>query len=104
MPAPCPENETFGHRGPKNDPLYPCRKLLLMAERRLDPAGRAMLTGLLRASDPRGEVAEAWHAKEAVRFFYDLPNPEITNRCLVELAADLQDTDVPARGPPSAAR
>lgn len=89
------QNETLGHRGHKNDPLYRCRKLLLMAEQRLDVAGSAKLTGLLRAGDPRGEVAYAWHAKEAVRFFYDLPNVEIADRYLAELAADLQDSEFP---------
>ncbi len=89
------QNETLGHRGRKHDPLYRCRKLLLKAEERLDPAGSTKLTGLLRAGDPRGEVAYAWHAKEAVRFLYDIPNPDLANRYLAELAADLQDSDFP---------
>jgi transposase len=57
------QNETLGHRGRKADPLYRCRKLLLKAEERLDPVGSTKLTGLLRAGDPHGEVAYAWHAK-----------------------------------------
>lgn len=89
------QNETLGHRGRKGDPLYRCRKLLLKAEERLDPVGSVKLTGLLRAGDPHGEVAYAWHAKEAVRFFYDIPNPDMADRYLVDLAADLQDDDFP---------
>jgi len=89
------QNETLGHRGHKHDPLYRCRKLLLKAEERLDPAGGVKLTGLLRAGDPRGEVAYAWHAKEAVRFLYDIPRPDLAARYLAELAADLQDNDFP---------
>ena len=89
------QNETLGHRGRKADPLYRCRRLLLAAEERLDPRGNTKLQGLLRAGDPRGEVAYAWHAKEAVRFFYDIPNPELAGRYLDELAADLQDNDFP---------
>ena len=42
-----------------------------------------------------GEVAYAWHAKEAVRFFYDLPNSDIAEKYLTELAADLQDDEFP---------
>ena len=89
------QNETLGHRGRKHDPLYRCRRLLLAAEERLDPKGSTKLTGLLRAGDPRGEVAYAWHAKEAVRFFYDIPNPEMAERYLAELADDLQDDEFP---------
>ena len=69
------QNKTLGHRGHKHDPLYRCRRLLLAAEERLDPKGTDKLQGLLRAGDPEGEVAYAWHAKEAVRFLYDIPNP-----------------------------
>jgi transposase len=56
------QNETLGHRGHKNDPLYRCRRLLTKADERLDVNGREKLLGLLKAGDPRGEVATAWHA------------------------------------------
>ncbi len=55
------QNETLGHRGRKADPLYRCRRLLLAAEERLDHRGSTKLVGLLRAGDPHGEVAHAWH-------------------------------------------
>jgi transposase len=89
------QNETLGHRGRKADPLYRCRKLMLMAEERVDIGGQHKLQGLLRAGDPHGEVAYAWHAKEAVRFFYDIPNPDHATRYLSELASDLQDDTFP---------
>ena len=89
------QNETLGHRGRKTDPLYRCRKLMLMAEERVTIDGHAKVQGLLRAGDPRGEVAYAWHAKEAVRFFYDIPNPVHAETYLAELAADLQDEAFP---------
>ena len=89
------QNETLGHRGQKHDPLYRCRRLLLAAEERLDAKGDAKLQGLLRAGDPKGEVAYAWHAKEAVRFLYDIPNPDYAARYLDELARDLQDETFP---------
>ena len=57
--------------------------------------GQHKLQGLLRAGDPKGEVAYAWHAKEAVRFFYDIPNPAHAERYLGELARDLQDETFP---------
>jgi transposase len=56
------QNETLGHRGRKRDPLYRIRRLLTKAEERLEEAGREKLLGLLRAGDPRGELATTWHA------------------------------------------
>jgi len=35
---------------------------MLAAHERLDHRGEAKLAGLLRAGDPHGEVAYAWHA------------------------------------------
>jgi len=56
------QNDTLGHRGRKADPLYRCRKLLAMAEERLDEAAGSKLRGLLAAGDPDGSVGEAWRA------------------------------------------
>jgi hypothetical protein len=56
------QNDTLGHRGRKNDPLYRARRLLTKVHRRLDDRGEAKLTGLLAAGDPTGEVRMAWHA------------------------------------------
>lgn len=61
------QNETCGHRGRKDDPLYRARRLLTKVHERLDDSGDAKLRGLLDAGDPRGEVRMAWHAKEVVR-------------------------------------
>jgi transposase len=65
------QNETRGHRGRKDDPLYRARKLALIGEERLDDRGMSKLHALLEAGDPHGEVFEAWAAKEAVRSFYE---------------------------------
>lgn len=48
------QNETLGHRGHKADPLYRSRRLLTIADERLDDDGRSRLLGLLDAGDPRG--------------------------------------------------
>ncbi len=60
------QNETMGHRGRKDDPLYRCRRLLTKADERLDERGQAKLLGLLQAGDPRGEVKAMWHAKQVL--------------------------------------
>jgi transposase len=46
------QNDTLGHGGRTNDPLYKCRKLLVMADERLDANGKTKLLGLLEAGDP----------------------------------------------------
>lgn len=89
------QNETMGHRGRKADPLYRARRLLTKAHERLDEAGDAKLVGLLRAGDPHGEVAMAWHAKEIVRSIYEIPDPTVADEYVIQLAADLQDDSCP---------
>ena len=69
------QNDTFGHRGRKDDPLYRARRLLISAHERLSERGDARLRGLLRAGDPHGEVRLAWHAKETLRGLYDIDCP-----------------------------
>ena len=66
------QQETCGHRGRKDDPLYRSRKLLTLGEERLDPDARAKLAALLNQGDPNGEVYEAWCVKEAVRDLYTM--------------------------------
>ncbi len=56
------QNETFGHRGRKNDPLYQARRLLTEADEPLNDKGRSRLLGLLAAGDPHGDVRTMWHA------------------------------------------
>jgi transposase len=65
------QQDTFGHRGRKDDPLYRSRRLLTRADERLNDKGRSRLVGLLEAGDPNGEVRAAWHAKEVVPSIYD---------------------------------
>ena len=86
------QNETLGHRGHRDDPLYRSRRLLTKAHERLDTRGEAKLLGLLEAGDPRGEVRLAWHAKETIRGIYTIDE---ANAFVDELADDLLDTDHP---------
>jgi hypothetical protein len=89
------QNETLGHRGRKDDPLYRCRRLLTRADERLDDKGRTKLVGLLDAGDPRGEVRTAWHAKEVVRSIYDIDDPAVALEFVTRLAVDLADESCP---------
>ena len=89
------QNETLGHRGRKDDPLYRCRRLLTRADKRLDDKGRSKLLGLLQAGDPLGEVGMAWHAKEVVRSIYDHTDPDLALEFVHRLGRDLQDRSCP---------
>lgn len=90
------QNETFGHRGRKIDPLYRCRRLLTMADERLEENGRMKLLGLLNAGDPKGDVTAAWHAKEAVRELYSHTNAVLALSYVDRLADDMCDEVHPA--------
>jgi transposase len=85
------QTETMGHRGHKADPLYRARRLLAMAEEPLSSDGKTKLLSLIEAGDPKGEVATAWHAKEAVRELYGHQDQALALCWLDELSADLGD-------------
>ena len=88
------QNETLGHRGRKDDPLYRIRKLLLTGAERLDERGeRRMLLGL-RIGDPRDEVLGAWLAKESVRDVYLTDDPAVAATLLDKAIAGCAADDV----------
>ncbi|MYK74894.1 MAG: transposase, partial [Acidimicrobiaceae bacterium] len=89
------QQQTLGHRGHKEDPLYRARKLLTMASEHVTGAGRTRLRGLLDAGDPYGEVRDAWHAKETLRGVYDIEAPDVGAATVEQLAQDLQDPGLP---------
>lgn len=89
------QNETLGHRGRRDDPLYRARRLLLRADERLEENGRTRLLGLLAAGDPRGEVKAMWHVKEVVRSIYGHRDPVLASEFVERLGRDLQDDDHP---------
>lgn len=89
------QNEIFGHRGIKDDPLWKARRLMTIADERLSEEGRTKRTGLLKAGDPRGEVAIAFHAKEAVRELYAHHDPELALQFVEALADDMDDREQP---------
>ena len=51
------QNETLGHRGRKDDPLYRCRRKLMMADERLDDTSRSKLLGLLGPATRKARCA-----------------------------------------------
>jgi transposase len=89
------QNEREGHRGRKLDPLYRARRLLTMADERLNDHGREKLMGLLNAGDPKGQIFATWRAKELVRGLYDYCDPALALAFVQRLGNDLQDPDLP---------
>lgn len=89
------QNETMGHRGRKDDPLYRIRRLLTKADERLTDKGRTKLVGLLAAGDPNGEVKTAWHAKEVVRQIYTHTDPVLAVEHVERVGRDLQNESCP---------
>jgi transposase len=83
------------HRGRKTDPLFRARRLLTKAHERLDDKGEAKLLGLLDAGDPKGEVRDAWHAKEVVRSIYDITDATVAEEFVCDLSIDLQHDSRP---------
>jgi transposase len=89
------QNELFGHRGRKEDPLYRVRRLLTKAEERLSEDGREKLLGLLRAGDPKGHVATTWQAKELIRAIYCHENEALALEFITQLGKDFLESAPP---------
>jgi transposase len=89
------QNETLGHRGRKSDPLYRCRRRLVMARERLSVDGHDKLLGLLAAGDPKREVWFAWNAKEVVRQIYDHTDHQLAVAWVDEIVRDFADGEMP---------
>jgi transposase len=85
------QQETTGHRGGKGDPLYGARKLLVMADERLDEASHVKLASLLEAGDPYGEIRDSWHAKETIRTSYHITSHTEAAEFMTRLSAELAD-------------
>ena len=89
------QNETCGHRGRKDDPLWRVRRRLSMAAERLTVDQHDRLVGLLRAGDPKQEVWFAWNAKEVVRQTYAHSDPELADAWVAEIVRDFADQSMP---------
>jgi transposase len=79
------QSEQLGHRGRRDDPLYRARRVLLVAEERLDADATQRLSSLLELGDPNAEVAIAYRIKERLRDFYRTSSPDEARQILEEL-------------------
>jgi transposase len=86
------QNDIFGHRGRKDDPLYKARGLLTMTAERLDVNGTEKMLGPVRGGDRYGQVEATWTAKEAVRELYTVPDYDLADKFIDELIRDMNDS------------
>ena len=68
---------------------------MTIAHERLDEESNLKLVGLLEAGGPRGEVRNAWHAREVARSIYAIEDPELAVEFVTQLGIDLQDESCP---------
>ena len=75
------QNETLGHRGRKSDPLYRCRRLLTMADERLDEHGRVQAPRPVARRRPEGRgddrLAREGSGPRALRPHRSSPRPRV---------------------------
>ena len=64
------QQQTYGHRGRADDPLYRIRRVLRRGAEHLTPAGWARLLAGIEPGDERGQVATAWVAAQELRAIY----------------------------------
>jgi hypothetical protein len=62
--------DTMGHRGHKDDPLYKIRGLLRHGVEHLTERQQAKITACLDAGDPDGEVNLTWQCYQQLRSIY----------------------------------
>jgi len=64
------QQQTYGHRGRRDDPLYGIRRVLRRGAEHLTDNGWARLLAGIEAGDDRGQVAAAWVAAQELRAIY----------------------------------
>jgi transposase len=89
------QNETLGHRGRSDDPLYRIRRRLLVGHERLGDDQHERLLAWLERGDPAGEVTLAYLAKELLRDVYDASSLRSARARLRRFYTHCHDSGVP---------
>jgi transposase len=69
------QQDTLGHRGYRDDPLYKVRRLLRRGIEHLTDDQLAKVDAALQAGDPDWDVTIAWHLAQQLRGAYRHPDP-----------------------------
>jgi transposase len=86
-------NETLGHRGRRDDPLYRIRRVCLVGAERLNERGWERLIAGIEVGDPSGHLGAAWIGKEELRRVYAARSEEAARRALTRFYAHCADHD-----------
>jgi transposase len=93
------QQQTLGHRGHKDDPLYKIRGLLRHGAEHLTDRQRARLdAGLhagLHAGDPTWEVTVTWQCYQRLRGIYHQPTPAAGRRLAEQVIASPPTCPIP---------
>lgn len=89
------QQDTLGHRGHRDDPLYRIRRRLLCAHERLTDGAFDRVLTWLEHGDPDGEVSAAYLAKELLRQVYDANDAMHARRRLVIFYQHIADAEIP---------
>ena len=89
------QQDTLGHRGYTDDPLFGVRRLLRRGAEHLTAANRAKLEAALQAGDPDLEVTVAWHRAQRRRAVYHADDIAVGRRQAEQLFADLHTCPIP---------
>ena len=87
------QNETLGHRGRRDDPLYRIRRLTLVGAGRLNERGWTKLIAGIELGDPSGHLGAAWIAKEELRRVYAATGPEAARRAITRFYTHCAERD-----------
>jgi transposase len=89
------QQDQYGHRGHKGDPLYRARRVFLTGFERLSTDRLAWMFEMLAAGDPHGEVGAAIMAKELLREVYAAVDIGHASRRLIVFFQHCADAEIP---------
>ena len=88
------QQEIHHRRGRKDDLLFKLRRVLRVAQERLEPETWQKVVDRLTPADTDDEVAAAWHAVDLLRAMYAAPDRDTAHRRLVAFYEWAVDVDV----------
>jgi transposase len=89
------QQQTYGHRGRADDPLYRIRRVLRRGAEHLTDTGWARLLAGIEAGDEHGQVAAAWVAAQELRAIYRCRDREHAAARLYDWIVTCIDSGVP---------
>lgn len=89
------QQETRGHRGRKNDPLYRIRNILRAGQENLTDRQRTRLATAFTADDRHLEVEVAWRCAQQVRSAYHQPTPAAGRAIAEKIVASFTSCPIP---------